>query len=185
MKLDDKIKELEDSKELLVKQVVDNMDQVVNNENKDNIKDIINDARMVNYALKEIRDIDFIPEEHANFSIDDYLMSNQESSSGETLYSIQTNIIKIVENIKNHKQATKIVTNTKLGYLIHNINNKIMKPDIMKIQDTKEPFLIGDFNGIDIFVDAYMQFNDNRIIFYNNEKEVHVLNIKDTHHMLT
>ena len=106
-----------------------------------------------------------------------------------SVYDIQKKLInKVIKKAKGIK-ANKIVTNGNLASVIqdsgnYSISNTLSVP-ISKIAPG-ESYPMGQIDGIKIFVDPYMRWDDNYIHFENDDvKVIRKLKIKNVENILT
>ena len=106
-----------------------------------------------------------------------------------SVYDIQKKLInKVIKKAKGIK-ANKIVTNGNLASVIqdsgnYSISNTLSVP-ISKIAPG-ESYPMGQIDGIKIFVDPYMRWDDNYIYFENDDvKVIRKLKIKNVENILT
>ena len=118
------------------------------------------------------------------FDADSYMYSGSMS-----IYQLQQKLInKVIDKAKEIK-ANKIVTNGNLASVIqdsgnYSISNTLSVP-ISKIAPG-ESYPMGQIDGIKIFVDPYMRWDDNYIHFENDDvKVIRKLKIKNVENILT
>lgn len=112
----------------------------------------------------------------------------------EELGEFQTysGIISIVSNkissiIQNVKPVT-IETNVKIGSFLQDSERAMLLPivsrDLSNIP-VETPYLILRFDGIDVYVNPYMKWDDTKLLFMNETKDViHILEIEDPNNYL-
>jgi hypothetical protein len=104
--------------------------------------------------------------------------------------TIQRLLFNKVQIIQAKFQCTKIISNGNLISVLQDIAGYTLNPvrQLNKI-DTSVPFPMGNIGNMTIYVDAYMRWDDNRILFYvdiNAAKEnfIHTLHVRDTNGVL-
>jgi hypothetical protein len=123
------------------------------------------------------------------FDVDFLVDENKKSSGGSITYKAQQKLLnKVIEKAKEIK-ANKIVTNGNLASVIQDSGNYKMSNLLSISLSNINPgglYTMGQIDGIKIFVDPYMRWDDNYIHFENDdEKLVRKLKIKSVENTLT
>lgn len=97
-----------------------------------------------------------------------------------TMHSLQMKLLNRINEIADSTGSEKIITNGNLGHSLRGIggySNEYISNEIKK--DIKSPFPVGQIGKLTVFVDPYMKWDDNRIIFYNESKDLFTLKVED------
>jgi len=119
------------------------------------------------------------------FDVDSYMFSGTMGLTGLNVSQLQQKLInKIVKKAKEIK-ANKIITNANLASVIQDSRNYSFNPPMTNIKPG-ETYTMGQIDGVKIFVDPYIRWDDNYIHFENDdEKLIRKLKIKSVENIMT
>jgi len=187
MKLEDKIKELEDKKKSIMTSI---MDEKVE---KEVVGDLLDEIINIKYAISQLKEVDNIEEEEDDYhlNVDAYIEKIKTESAhhtmGSTTYDIQRKLVTKIEVLKNKTLATKLITNGNMAAVLGDVAGYTLTPinaGRLNQVDPRIPYPMGQIGNLQIFVDAFQRWDDNRIVLYANENEVATLIVKDTQGVL-
>lgn len=182
----EKILELENNKKELGTKLLESK------QTKKSMDYIVDNLQLINFALDNLKEIDVIEDDDSIIDVDNIIASlkrnqyTKNETMGGFMSSIQRLLFTKIEEIKNQTFASKLITNSKIaavlqnaqGYFITTVGPRINNPK------SKVPYLLGQLGGMLLMVDSYMRWNDNRVIFFKDEKEVFSLKIIDSQNVL-
>ena len=186
MKLEEKIQELEGKKKEVMTSLLEN------DRYREDMAQICEDLRSINFALKQLKDIDInVVDDDSILDVDAIIKKGIENRTmGETTHSIQRLLFNRVSSISNKTGSKKIITNGNIASVLQDIVGYTLNPvkGITKIEDPTIPYPMGQIGDITLFVDVLQRWDDNRIVFYKDKDgigvEVFTLKVKDNQNIL-
>lgn len=101
-----------------------------------------------------------------------------------TTHDIQKRLLDRISDIAKIYNINKVFINTNLGSIIQDFCGITMNTSLTK-KDVSKVFPVGNIGKITFYVDPIMKWNDQRIIFKNDEdKEIYVIKVIDSESIL-
>jgi uncharacterized protein YerC len=196
MKAYEKIEQMESLKEHYAVMLIDRIKEKGSLACQDiGFKSMCDELKTLIFGINTLKEIDEADDDEYFFNVDQIFdgLANT-STGGETIYSIQRRLMTKVENLKQKFNATKIITNGNLAAVLQDMDGYSIttNPKINK-EDAKIPFPMGQIGNLKIFVDAFQRWDDNRIVFFQEDdtvgegglgKLMATLKLKDTNGVL-
>ncbi len=187
MKLEDKIKELEDKKKSIMTSILEEK------QDKEKVGNLLEEIISIKYAISQLKEVDSVEEEDDDYhlNVDAYVEKTKTDGGhhtmGSTTYDIQRKLVTKIQILKNKTSATKLITNGNMASVLQDVAGYTLNPINMgRINqvDPRIPYPMGQIGDLLVFVDAFQRWDDNRIVLYMNEDEVATLIVKDTQGVL-
>lgn len=166
MKIYEKIQELENKKKDLITLISDP------STDKAALDYLTDQLGMINFTLQNIQEIDV--EDDSFFDVDEYInkvYDDNTMTEGSMMYDIQRRILLKIEKIKNKVDSKYLLTNGNIASFLQDLAGYTLNPDMKELKPNSGPFPVGNIGDLSIFINPYMKWNDNRILFFKEKFE--------------
>jgi hypothetical protein len=115
-------------------------------------------------------------------------LTTEELGDFQTYYGIISHVSNKISNIIQNVKPATIETNIKIGAFLQDSDRAMVTPivarDLSNIP-VESPYLILNFDGVDVYVNPHMRWDDTKLMFMNESKDViHKLEIEDPNNYL-